>query len=161
MPTVVAPRCAASSGRGATLCSSSLSGGPQFPSLVLQQPSSPQKKSRVTTVLSLNAALSESETSIRAIYLLANLRGKKKNKRQLPQGGCCSSQMGSGTCFSCTCAFLAGTRVKGPLCAGLQLPGAALPPPVALEAPAGRWSWTGTASAGARKQPLFSCEIKS
>lgn len=52
------------------------------------------KKSRITTVLSLNAALSESETSIRAIYLLANLRGEKKKKRQLPQGGCCSSQMG-------------------------------------------------------------------
>lgn len=44
------------------------------------------KKSRITTVLSLNAALSESETSIRAIYLLANLRGKKKkNKDSFPR----------------------------------------------------------------------------
>lgn len=51
--------------------------------------------------------------------------------------------------------------MKEPLCAELQLPGAALPPPVALEAPAGRWGWMGTAVAGARKQPLFSCEIKS
>lgn len=48
--------------------------------------------------------------------------------------------------------------MKEPLCAGLQLPGAALPPPVALEAPAGRWSWPGRA--GTRQQPLFSCEIK-
>lgn len=115
------------------------------------------KKPRITKVLGLNTALTQSETSIRAMYLLTHLRKKKK----LPQDGCCSSQMGSETCFSCTCAFLAGTCVKEPLCAGLQLPGAVLPPPVALEAPAGRWSWTGTASAGARQQPLFSCEIKS
>lgn len=144
-------------GDGTSLVQSSLLGEPQFPSLVLQQPSSPRKKSRITEVLGLNTALTESETSIRAIYLLTNLREKKK---KLPQDGCCSSQMGSGTCFSCTCAFLAGTCVKEPLCAGLQLPGAALPPPVALEAPAGRWSWTGRAAAGARQQPLFSCEIK-
>lgn len=44
------------------------------------------KKSRITTVLSLNAALSESETSIRAIYLLANLRGKKKKIKTASPG---------------------------------------------------------------------------
>lgn len=65
-------------GDGTSLVQSSLSGGPQLPSLVLQQPSSPRKKSRITEVLGLNTALTESETSIRAIDLLTNLREKKK-----------------------------------------------------------------------------------
>lgn len=61
----------------------------------------------------------KSETSIRAIYLYTDFREKI---RQFPQGGSCSSQMGTVTCLSCTCAFLARTYLKESLCALLQLP---------------------------------------
>lgn len=46
----------------------------------------------------------------------------EKKIRWFPQGGSCSSQMGTVTCFSCTCALLARTCLKEPLCALLQLP---------------------------------------
>ena len=77
------------------------------------------EKSAMNQVLGPNRAYIKSETSIRAIYLFTNCR---KKIRQFPQGGSCSSQMGTVTRFSRTCAFQARTCLKGPLCALLQLP---------------------------------------